>query len=84
MSPTPTTAPMHAVNDNAAQPAEPLFDHPTALDHPVTRAAFQEAMASLSGSRSLLASVPLDQIVDGDPRVGDPGEIVADLRAGRI
>jgi hypothetical protein len=78
MAPTPATASRHAVNDNMVQPAAP------ALEHPITRAAFDAGMAILSGRPGLIESIPLDRIVDGDPSLGDPEEILADLRAGRI
>lgn len=84
MIPTPSTAPLHAVNDNASQACEPIFDHPTMHDHPVTRTAFAEGMARLQGRRSLIESTPLDQIEAGDPTLGDPAEILADFRADRI
>ena len=78
MAPTPTTASRHAVNDNLVQPAAP------APMHPVTRAAFDAGMAILRGRPGLIERVPLDRIVAGDPSVGAPDEILADLRAGRI
>ena len=77
MRPTPGTAHLHAVNDNLEGAGRP------APMHPVEAAAFDAARAQLAGRPSLLDALDLNQVVAGDPTVGNT-ETLDELRRGEL